>query len=89
LSVVNGERPMIPEIGEQEGALADAARRYAHDVLAPGAAGWDERDEFPRAVFAALCGRGLDGVLLPREIGVRSSRTLAPWPSSRSWPAAT
>jgi hypothetical protein len=55
LSVVNGERPMIPEIGEQEGALADAARRGAHDVLAPGAAGRDERDHLSGETADRLC----------------------------------
>jgi alkylation response protein AidB-like acyl-CoA dehydrogenase len=60
---------MIPALTTDEEALRLEARRRAERVLAPQAAGWEERAEFPREVFRDLCSLGLGAAVLPKADG--------------------
>ena len=53
---------------EQE-ALRDAVRAFAEEVVAPAAAGFDEREEFPLEVVRRAAEMGLFGVPFPEELG--------------------
>ena len=54
---------------EEERLLRSTMREFADRELAPLAAGWDEREEFPRASIEALKSMGLMGMTLPPEYG--------------------
>jgi alkylation response protein AidB-like acyl-CoA dehydrogenase len=49
--------------------LLDLARRFARDELAPRAAEFEERAEFPREIFRSLGRAGLLGLAYPEEYG--------------------
>ncbi|WP_029431368.1 acyl-CoA dehydrogenase family protein [Blastococcus sp. URHD0036] len=49
--------------------LKEMVRDFADKEIAPHAAGWSERGEFPVAVFQKLGELGLMGMLLPEEYG--------------------
>jgi alkylation response protein AidB-like acyl-CoA dehydrogenase len=49
--------------------LLDLARRFARDELAPRAAEFEERAEFPREIFRSLGQAGLLGLAYPEEYG--------------------
>jgi alkylation response protein AidB-like acyl-CoA dehydrogenase len=52
---------------EQHQEIREAVRRYAREVLAPGAARWDREKEFPREALRGLGAMGLYGVAIPEE----------------------
>src|SRR3954447_14877532 len=49
--------------------LIELARRFARDELAPRAAEYEERGEFPRELFRSLGRAGLLGLAYPEEHG--------------------
>lgn len=49
--------------------LHAAVRRFVDDVVLPGVASWDARDELPAEVVDAVVALGLTGALVPREHG--------------------
>ncbi|HEY7659565.1 MAG TPA: acyl-CoA dehydrogenase family protein [Actinomycetota bacterium] len=53
---------------EQE-QLRDAVRAFAEEVVAPAAAGYDEREEFPTEVVKRMAEMGLFGIPFPTEYG--------------------
>jgi len=57
------------ELSQDQVAIRDMVRDLARREIAPHAGGWDERQEFPRELFAKLGELGLLGVLIPEEYG--------------------
>jgi alkylation response protein AidB-like acyl-CoA dehydrogenase len=57
------------ELGEEQRLLRKTVRELAAAELAPHSREWDERQAFPREVFAKLGELGLMGVVLPTEYG--------------------
>lgn len=60
---------MDPELTPEEESLRDAVRAFAEDVVAPAAAGYDEREEFPLEVVRAAAEMGLFGIPFPERWG--------------------
>lgn len=60
---------MIPELTPNDEKLRIQAEGFAKETLAPNAAAWEEREEFPRQAFSALCGFGFGAMVLPRDHG--------------------
>jgi alkylation response protein AidB-like acyl-CoA dehydrogenase len=56
-------------LSEDHRAVQDAVRAYVQDHVAPQAAAWDKRHEFPRAALRGLAGLGCYGVAVPTEWG--------------------
>jgi butyryl-CoA dehydrogenase len=54
---------------DDERLLAFTVREFADKEIAPLAAGWDEREEFPWASLEALKGMELMGLTIPTEYG--------------------
>src|SRR5215470_14529918 len=54
---------------EQQTMVRDMARQFAREQLAPHAAEWDAKAEFPRQAVAAMGALGLMGMLVPEEWG--------------------
>jgi len=54
---------------DDERLLASTVREFADKEIAPLAAGWDEREEFPWASLDALKGMELMGLTIPTEYG--------------------
>ncbi|MCY7316659.1 MAG: acyl-CoA dehydrogenase family protein [Rubrivivax sp.] len=50
-------------------AVQDAVRSYVQDHVAPHAASWDKRHEFPRAALQGLAALGCYGVAVPEQQG--------------------
>lgn len=61
--------PAIAPLTSAEETALEFAVAFAHDVLAPGAAGWEERGEFPREALTQLAAHGLGGMTLPTSVG--------------------
>ncbi len=61
--------------GEQQ-LLKKTVRDFAEAELLPHSREWDEKQEFPRAVFAKLADLGLMGVAWPAEYGGSGMSTL-------------
>jgi alkylation response protein AidB-like acyl-CoA dehydrogenase len=57
------------ELGDEQRAIRDLARRFAEEVVAPQAAAWDRERRFPREVFTQLGELGLMGVCVPEGLG--------------------
>jgi len=57
------------DLTDDEREIRALARRFADEVVAPGAVVWDREHAFPREVFAQLGELGLMGVCLPEELG--------------------
>jgi alkylation response protein AidB-like acyl-CoA dehydrogenase len=57
------------ELTDEQRAIRDLARRFADEVIAPGAAEWDREHRFPLEVFRQLGELGLMGVCVPIEHG--------------------
>jgi alkylation response protein AidB-like acyl-CoA dehydrogenase len=56
-------------LSEQQIMIRDMARQFAQEQLAPHAAEWDAKAEFPKAAVAAMGELGLMGMLVPEEWG--------------------
>jgi alkylation response protein AidB-like acyl-CoA dehydrogenase len=57
------------DLTQDQISIRDMVREFARNEIAPHAAGWDERQEFPRDLFSKLGELGLLGVLIPEEYG--------------------
>jgi short/branched chain acyl-CoA dehydrogenase len=57
------------DLTQDQLAIRDMVRDLARNEIAPHAAGWDERQEFPHELFAKLGELGLLGVLIPEDYG--------------------
>ena len=57
------------DLTEEERMIRDAARDFADDVVAPGAAARDISGEFPLAEFKAAAAQGFAGVTIPEAYG--------------------
>ena len=66
------------ELSEEQALLRRTVREFAERELAPHSRDWDERQEFPREVFARLASLGLTGVCWPEDYG-GSGLSLLDW----------
>jgi alkylation response protein AidB-like acyl-CoA dehydrogenase len=57
------------ELTAEQQALRDAVRAFAEEVVAPAAAGYDEREEFPLEVLRRAAEMGLFGIPFPERWG--------------------
>jgi alkylation response protein AidB-like acyl-CoA dehydrogenase len=57
------------EFGETQLMIQETARKFAEEVLAPGASLRDEREEFPREAVAKLGELGFMGMMVPEKYG--------------------
>ena len=57
------------ELSAEQRELRDAVRAFAEEVVAPAAAGYDEREEFPLDVVRRAAEMGLFGIPFPQEWG--------------------
>jgi short/branched chain acyl-CoA dehydrogenase len=57
------------ELTEEQRNFQSLVREFAEDVVAPAAAGYDEREEFPLEVVKRMGELGLFGVPFPEEYG--------------------
>jgi alkylation response protein AidB-like acyl-CoA dehydrogenase len=67
----------LHELTDEQREIRDLARRFADDVIAPQAAGWDREHRFPKEVFAQLGELGLMGVCVPAELAGAGAGFLA------------
>jgi alkylation response protein AidB-like acyl-CoA dehydrogenase len=56
-------------LSEEQTLIADMARNFARDRLAPNAPEWDRSGEFPRAAVEEMADLGFLGMLVPEEWG--------------------
>ena len=64
------------ELSEEQALLRKTVREFAEAELGPHSREWDEKQEFPREVFARLGALGLMGACWPAEYGGSSLSTL-------------
>ena len=64
------------DLSEEQQLLRKTVRDFAEEQLAPHSREWDEKQEFPREVFAKLGALGLMGVCWPVEYGGAAMSTL-------------
>jgi alkylation response protein AidB-like acyl-CoA dehydrogenase len=57
------------DLTDEQREIRALARRFADEVVAPGATRWDREHRFPHEVFAQLGELGLMGVCVPAEHG--------------------
>ena len=57
------------ELTAEQQALREAVRAFAEEVVAPAAAGYDEREEFPLDVVRRAAAMGLFGIPFPERWG--------------------
>lgn len=57
------------ELTEEQRSFRDLVREFAEEVVAPAAAGYDEREEFPLEVVKRMAELGLFGIPFPEEVG--------------------
>jgi alkylation response protein AidB-like acyl-CoA dehydrogenase len=57
------------ELGDEQREIRELARRFADEVVAPQAAGWDREHTFPHDVLRELGELGLLGVCVPADLG--------------------
>jgi alkylation response protein AidB-like acyl-CoA dehydrogenase len=68
--------PLDFSLNEEQQLLRRSVREFAQSEIAPHAREWDERQEFPRALFTKLGEMGLMGVVWPTEYGGAGMTTL-------------
>ena len=68
---------MSHELTDEQREIRDLTRRFADEVIAPQAAGWDREHRFPREVFGQLGELGLMGVCVPERHGGAGADYLA------------
>ncbi|MGH8427560.1 MAG: acyl-CoA dehydrogenase family protein [Gammaproteobacteria bacterium] len=56
-------------LDEEQGMIRDLAQKFGREVIAPQAAGYDARSEFPKDVVAQARELGLMNVSVPEEFG--------------------
>ena len=64
------------ELSGEQALLRKTVRDFAERELAPHSREWDEKQAFPREVFAKLGGLGLAGVCWPEDLGGSGLSTL-------------
>jgi hypothetical protein len=64
------------ELSEEQQLLRKTVREFAEKELAPHAREWDEKQEFPREIFARLGALGLAGACWAEEYGGSALSTL-------------
>src|SRR5687768_15645656 len=57
------------QLTESQTLIRDTARQFAREKLAPFAAEWDRKAEFPKAAIAEMGTLGFMGMLVPEEWG--------------------
>jgi butyryl-CoA dehydrogenase len=57
------------QLSESQILIRDTARQFAREKLAPFAAEWDRKAEFPKAAIAEMGTLGFMGMLVPEESG--------------------
>jgi alkylation response protein AidB-like acyl-CoA dehydrogenase len=57
------------ELSEEQRAFRGLVREFAEEVVAPAAAGYDEREEFPLEIVKRMAELGLFGIPFPEEVG--------------------
>ena len=57
------------QLVDEQQSIKDLVGKFAQQELAPHAAEWEERGQFPREVLAQLAALGLTGLLIPEEHG--------------------
>jgi alkylation response protein AidB-like acyl-CoA dehydrogenase len=65
------------ELSETHRAIQTTAREFAQLEIAPQAAGWDEREEFPQAIIPKLGKLGFLGIQIDHDYGGSGLDTLA------------
>ncbi len=65
------------DLTEAETAIVADARRFATEVVEPGAETWERERRFAAEAFAALGPAGLCGLLVPTELGGRGAGPVA------------
>ena len=63
-------------LSEEQQLLKKSVREFAESELSPHVREWDEKQEFPREVFAKLGEMGLMGVVFPPDYGGAGLSTL-------------
>ncbi len=63
-------------LSEEQQLLRNSVREFAESEIRPHAREWDEKQEFPREIFAKLGEMGLMGVVWPVEYGGSGMSTL-------------
>ncbi|HET6896858.1 MAG TPA: acyl-CoA dehydrogenase family protein, partial [Vicinamibacteria bacterium] len=63
-------------LSEEQQLLKKTVREFAEAEIGPHAREWDDKQEFPRAVFTKLGELGLMGVVWPAEYGGSGMSTL-------------
>src|SRR5712691_1701380 len=61
--------PLDFALSEEQQLLKKTVREFAEAEIGPHAREWDEKQEFPREVFAKLGDLGLMGVVWPAQYG--------------------
>ncbi|MGI8512782.1 MAG: acyl-CoA dehydrogenase family protein, partial [Solirubrobacteraceae bacterium] len=59
----------LSELTDTQRDTRELARRFADEVVAPGAAQWDRDHQFPAEIFKQLGELGLMGVCVPEDHG--------------------
>src|SRR3954466_12984047 len=67
----------LPVLTDEDRALRDLAREFAHGEVAPNAARWYEEERCPVELFARTGELGLMGRLAPAEYGGTNVATVA------------
>ncbi|MGH7642636.1 MAG: acyl-CoA dehydrogenase family protein, partial [Candidatus Dormibacteria bacterium] len=57
------------ELSPEQQAIRDVSREFAREVVAPQAAEWDQKGEFPYPVVAQMAALGLFGLPFPESVG--------------------
>ncbi len=57
------------ELSPEQGAIRDTCHEFASQVVAPQAAEWDRREEFPYPLVAKMAELGLFGLPFPESVG--------------------
>lgn len=65
------------EFTDEQREIRDLARRFADEVVAPAAVGWDREHRFPAEVLTQLGELGLMGVCVPAALGGAGADYLA------------
>ena len=67
----------LSELTDEQREVRDLARRFADEVIAPGAAEWDRAHTFPKDVFSQLGELGLMGACVAPDLGGAGAGFLA------------
>jgi alkylation response protein AidB-like acyl-CoA dehydrogenase len=61
----------VDQLKPEERLFLDQVRQFCATEIAPNAAGWEENEELPRALFTKAGHVGLMGIMAPRDFGGR------------------